>query len=224
VPNSLYLHKAKAVNRPAMDYSFLKGAAVGVALAAPVGPVGVLCIRRAIAKSRGEAFVTGLGAALGDTIFGAIGGLGLVVISEFVFQNELVFGLFGAAVLLVVGSITYRTPINLADGSYVDDGLWPDFVSAFTLTITNPWTLAAAISLFASIGAVNTSENPLQAVSLLAGLFIGSALWWLFLALLAGLARGQAARSGFTWLNKMSGGLLLGCGGVVLVTLAYRLL
>ena len=207
-----------------MDYSFFKGIAVGVALAAPVGPVGVLCIRRAIAHSRGEAFVTGLGAAIADTIFGAVGGLGLVVISDFVFENETVFGLFGAAVLLTVGMITYRSPINLSDGSYENKGLWPDFVSAFMLTITNPWTLAAAISLFAAIGAVNSNENPLQAASLISGLFVGSAAWWLSLSLIAGLARGRAARSGFTWLNRVSGGLLLGCGAAVLGTVAVRVL
>ena len=207
-----------------MDYSFLKGVAVGVALAAPVGPVGVLCIRRAIAHSRGEAFVTGLGAAIADTIFGAIGGLGLVVISDFVLENTTPFGLLGATVLLAVGLITYRTPINLSDGSYVNKGLWPDFVSAFVLTITNPWTLAAALSLFAGFGAVNLSEQPLEAVSLVSGLFVGSALWWLSLALMAGLARGQAAKSGFTWLNKVSGGILLLCGAAVLVILVVRLL
>src|SRR5882762_6646179 len=103
-------------DRPGMgsiisDVAFIRGGIAGFALAAPLGPVAILCIRRALARGQIEAVLAGLGAAVADTIFGAVAGLGITFISHFVIAHEVIIGLLGGGIVLGVGLITYRTPV-----------------------------------------------------------------------------------------------------------------
>src|SRR5262249_21290336 len=93
------------------DIAFVRGLTAGFALAARVGPVAMLCVRRALTRGRLQAFVAGLGAATADMIFGAVAGLGITVINVFVEDHQTAIGILGGIIVLCIGLATYRAPI-----------------------------------------------------------------------------------------------------------------
>ena len=110
------------------DFAFVRGLAAGFALAAPIGPVAMLCIRRALVLGRLQGFIAGLGAAFADMMFGAIAGLGLTVVSTFILAHEIAFGLIGGIIVLIVGLVTYRAPVEdilfaMRHSAGLEDGL-----------------------------------------------------------------------------------------------------
>src|SRR5579864_5010661 len=111
------------MNFAILQIAFVRGIIAGFALAAPMGPVAMLCVRRAITRGRVQAFITGLGAALADMLFGAAAGLGITVINAFVTNYETAIGLIGGIIVLVIGLATYRAPITLAHGSATVESL-----------------------------------------------------------------------------------------------------
>lgn len=203
--------------------AFVRGAVVGFALAAPMGPVAVLCIRRALARGRLQAFIAGLGAALADMVFGAVAGLGLTVISTFIMDYETVIGIVGGTLVLGLGITTYRTPVVMTDGNVLVKSLRRDFAAAFTMAITNPATMIAAIGVFAAFGPIDIHTSPGRAFWLVFGVLIGSALWWLILAAVAATLRARFIASGLRWLNRVSGSIIGLSGAVVLITVFAKL-
>jgi len=204
------------------DSAFIRGLAVGFALAAPVGPVAVLCIRRALARGQFQAFIAGLGAAVADMLFGAVAGLGLTVISSFVMNYQVLIGLFGGLLVLVLGISTYRTPVIVNEGTMVVKSLRRDFIAAFTMAVTNPATLIAAAGVFAAFGPVDITTEPLTGLWLVLGVFLGSAVWWLILAAIVTTLRGRFLDKGLPWLNRISGSIIAASGVLVLVVTAYH--
>lgn len=213
-----------AIAPPFLDLAFVRGVMVGFALAAPMGPVAVLCIRRALARGRLQAFVAGLGAALADMAFGAVAGLGITVISAFILDNEMIIGLFGGMLVLALGLNTYRTPVAIADGNIVVKSLRRDFVAAFTMAMTNPATMIAAAGVFAAFGPVDIHTAPVTAFLLVTGVFAGSGLWWLILALVVTTLRDRFVTKGLLWLNRISGGVIALSGAIVLAAMAIKML
>jgi len=207
-----------------LDMAFVRGAVVGLALAAPVGPVAVLCIRRALACGPFQAFVAGLGAAVADMVFGAIAGLGLTVISAFIMSHEIVIALIGGAVVFGLGISTYRTPVVMTNGNVVVKSLRRDFAAAFTMAITNPATMIAAIGVFAAFGPIYIEDSLARAFWLVAGVFVGSAAWWLILAGIATTMRGRFIGGGLPLLNKISGGVITLSGTAVLIFALTKIL
>jgi threonine/homoserine/homoserine lactone efflux protein len=200
------------------SFLFLRGLAIGFALAAPLGPVGVLCIRRALAVGRAAAFVAGLGAALADTIFGAMAGLGLTFISSFLLSHQLVIRLIGGSFLILLGVRGWRdaTP---DEAPQFNGGLMKDFVATFLLTLSNPATILAAFGVFAALGAIDL-DSPSAASLLILGVFFGSTLWWLILAAAAGALRSRCTPQRLRLLNRLASLLLLLLGSAILVSAA----
>lgn len=207
-----------------LDTAFVRGLAVGFALAAPMGPVAVLCVRRALARGQLQAFVAGLGAALADMAFGAVAGLGLTVISAFVLNYEMFIGLVGGLLVIALGVSTYRAPVLVSEGAVVVKSLRRDFAAAFTMAITNPATMIAAAGVFAAFGPVDVATAPLTALWLVLGVFSGSAIWWIILAAAVTTLRGRFIKTGLPWLNRISGGIIALSGAAVLAATAFRLL
>lgn len=205
------------------NLAFVRGIAVGFALAAPVGPVAVLCIRRALARGYLQAFSAGLGAALADMAFGAVAGLGLTVISKFVLDNEIIIGLLGGTLVLAMGITTYRAPVLVTEGEIAVKSLRRDFAASFTMAITNPATMIAAAGVFAAFGGVDMYTEPARAFWLVVGVFAGSALWWMILAGAVSTLRGRFVRGGLPWLNRISGSIIAASGLVVLAATLMHL-
>lgn len=179
----------------------LRGMAIGLAIAAPVGPVGLLCIRRALADGRRAAFVAGLGAAVADTFYGAVAGFGLSFVTGFLIAQQTVLKLIGGAFLLLIAWRTWNARPVLVPTPARGPGMVKDFLSALAITATNPGTVFAFLGVFAAMGAGGAGGAGSGWVVL--GVFLGSTAWWLFLAAAAG-----AVRSCFSplWLRRLNQG------------------
>jgi threonine/homoserine/homoserine lactone efflux protein len=207
---------------PITDVAFIRGLIAGVALAAPLGPVAVLCIRRGLARGRTQCFLAGLGAAVADAIFGSIAGLGITYISSLVMEYESLIGIVGGVVLLIVGTGTYRTPVSHITGEIQVQELWRDIMAAFTMAITNPATMLGAAAIFAVFGPIDLHTQPIKAFWLVAGVFGGSAGWWLILSQAVGTFRQRFVEGGLPRLNKICGIIIAACGAAVLAGVGYH--
>lgn len=200
------------------SYLFLRGLAIGFALAAPVGPVGILCIRRALADGRYAAFIAGLGAACADTFYGAVAGLGLTVISSFLMDHTTALRLVGGSFLVILGAHTWRSPPSITPQPTTGPGLVRDFISTFLITLSNPATILASMGVFAAIGALGAGNGSSSGVLIL-GVFSGSTLWWLVLSAMAGAARSKFTPHWLARLNHVSGAALMIFGVAILASL-----
>jgi len=198
----------------------LKGVLVGIIIAVPAGPVGVLCIRRTVFHGRLAGFLSGLGAASADAVFGIIAVFGLTVVSDWLLDYQDWLRVGGAGFLLYIG-ISAFTAAPLAGRQALRDpeGLLADYASAFALTITNPITILAFVAIFASIGFSGAEATLGRAAILVLGVWLGSLLWWAGLAFGAGMVRLSFDRHHLVWINRGSGGILVVCGVALLGSL-----
>jgi threonine/homoserine/homoserine lactone efflux protein len=219
-----------------MDPSlFFRSVLIGLAIAAPVGPVGVLCIRRSLAYGRASGFASGLGAATADAVYGGIAAFGLTVVVDLILGQRVTLQVVGGAFLIYLGLRTIyekpRSPIIFPQVSLDHDrhparrsvswrALGHDYGSTFLLTLTNPMTILSFAAIFAGLGATTVRGGGILVV---AGVFLGSALWWLALSLVTGWLHGKLTGSGFLrWINRVSGGIILVYGILALANLLWR--
>ncbi len=161
----------------------LQGFAIGFAVAAPVGPIGLLCIRRSILDGRLTGFVTGLGAAFGDAIYGLVAALGLTSVTGFVGHHGPACELAGGLCLLVLGLAMARSrPRPRPAGTVHAPNLTAAFASAAAITLANPMTVAAFLGIFTGLGPGLTASGIAPVSWLVLGVFLGSAAWWLILS------------------------------------------
>jgi len=196
-----------------MEFTFLlRGLAIGFSIAAPVGPIGVLCIRRTLADGWSAGLVSGLGAASADAIYGCIAGFGLAFISNFLVSQQIWLRLIGGGFLCYLGLKTLLA--KPAEQAPVDkrNGLLGAYGSTFILTLTNPMTIISFAAIFAGLGLANTRGNYVSAAVLVLGVFTGSALWWLILSSGVGIFRARFNLHGMQWVNRISGVIIIGFG------------
>lgn len=185
---------------------FLRAFIIGISIAAPVGPIGVLCIRRTLANGRAAGFISGMGAATADMVYGAIAAFGLTAITNLLVDNAFWLKLIGGLFLLYLGIKTFFEKPAEKPAEASQDGLLSMFTSTFVLTITNPMTIIAFAAIFAGtmLGAIMGS--PLVMV---AGVFAGSAFWWLTLSFIVGLMRNRLNQTHIAWINRISGAIIV---------------
>jgi threonine/homoserine/homoserine lactone efflux protein len=195
----------------------LRGLAAGLIIAAPVGPVNVLCIRRTLEKGWKSGIVSGLGAALADTLYGAVAGFSISLVIQFVVREEFWIRLIGGILLMGIGAAYYcKAPVSLEEGK--DGSANSDLVSALLLTVTNPTTVLSFLAVLATLGLGR--HRPLWQTSfLVAGIFCGSMAWWTILASGVNLLRGKVTDSGMRWMNRVAG-IAIGAFGLVNVVLS----
>jgi threonine/homoserine/homoserine lactone efflux protein len=187
---------------------FLPGALIGLSIAAPVGPIGVLCIRRSLTHGRTVGFVSGLGAATADAVYALIAALGLTALTRALVAHTAWLQLAGGAFMLGLGLSLLRAPPRPAESAAgARTSLLAAFASTFALTLTNPMTILSFIGIFAGLGAETFSGG-----TAVLGVFLGSAAWWLFLATAAGWFSGRLQRGGLRVVNIASGVIIAGFG------------
>jgi threonine/homoserine/homoserine lactone efflux protein len=191
----------------------LKSLLLGLSIAAPVGPIGILCIRRSLVDGRIAGLICGLGAATADAIYGGLGAFALHGISEWLVRGRVWMALAGSAFLLYLGVRIFRSgpPVAMATSA---SGA---FLSTLLLTLANPLTILSFAAAFAGIGAGAVGYGGIA--TMLVGVFVGSAVWWLALTSVAGAARGRLTPAVFVAINRVSGALLVGFGLYMLVSL-----
>ena len=204
-----------------MDLTFLlRGLVIGFSIAAPVGPIGVLCIRQTLARGRLAGLVSGLGTATADAIYGCVAGLGLTFISNILINRQLWLHLAGGLFLCYLGiKIFLEKPSNraaLASG----DSIVRIYASTFFLTLTNPMTILSFVAIFAGLGLASTAGNIMSAGALILGVFAGSALWWLILSCGVDMLRDKFDLRGLQWVNRISGSIITGFGLFALLSAA----
>jgi threonine/homoserine/homoserine lactone efflux protein len=199
---------------------FLRGLAIGFSIAAPVGPIGVLCIRRTLAEGRTSGFISGLGAATADGLYGFVAGFGLTFLSDLLIQQQIWIRLIGGLFLCTLGLKTFFAPPAQEGASVKGKGLAAAYASTFMLTLTNPMTILAFAAIFAGLGVGTTGGNYPAAGVLVTGVFAGSAIWWLFLSGAVGLFRRSISPAGMRWINRISGLIITAFGVAALVSLA----
>ncbi|RPJ25803.1 MAG: LysE family translocator [Chloroflexi bacterium] len=195
---------------------FVRGLVIGFSIAAPVGPVGVLCIRRTLADGRSSGLVSGLGAATADAIYGSVAGFGLTFISGILIDQQTWLRLFGGLFLCYLGIKTLFSKPAEQEAKVARAGLFGSYVSTFLLTVTNPLTILSFAAIFAGLGLANTSGNYISAMILVLGVFLGSALWWLLLVGGVSLFREKFNTQGLLWVNRISGVVITAFGIIAL--------
>jgi threonine/homoserine/homoserine lactone efflux protein len=216
-----------------MDYIYLivSGIVIGLIVAVPIGPVNLICIRRTLAYGPLNGFVSGLGAAVGDTVFAIVTGFGLTVIAQLIEGYSSYLELAGGAMLVYFGAHTFLDKIEarlddkLASREKGTSTLARAMVSTFALTITNPATLLGFAALFAGLGGLAGGHpNLLSAAFVVIGVAGGSSLWWLALTTFVGLFHRSINDHVMMLINRVSGIAVIGFGIAVLIHLAIKLL
>jgi threonine/homoserine/homoserine lactone efflux protein len=188
---------------------FLKGLAFGFILAATVGPMWILCLRRTLAQGPFIGFMSGMGIAAADGIYGTVAAFGITAVSEALLRYSFWIGLVGAGFLLYLG-VNALLARPALDGE-PERALGPagSFLSTLGLTLANPPTILAFAAIFAGLGLVSSADYKTAAL-VVAGVFLGSAAWWTLLPLGAGALRGRIGPRLFRAINIISGLSILG--------------
>lgn len=188
---------------------FAKGLAFGFLLAATVGPMWVLCLRRTLASGALTGFVSGMGIAAADGFYGAVAAFGLTAISGFLLGYSFWIGAVGAAFLFYLGIKALLSHPALEEGKDDRPNLATAFFSTLGLTLANPPTILAFAAVFAGLGLVSTSDYA-AAGWIVLGVFLGSAAWWVILAGAAGRLRHRLGARVLRGINVVSGISILG--------------
>lgn len=194
-----------------MDTSFfIKGLIIGFLIAAPVGPIGILCIRRTLTHGRLHGFASGLGAAAADTIYGFIAAFSLTFISDYLVAHQTLFRIIGAVFICTLGIRTFLSHTNTRSKSPAASDLAADFSTTFVLTLMNPITILAFTAVFAGVG-IEHSTHSLEGF-LVAGVFAGAASWWFLVTTVAGLFHRKISSENILWLTRISGVIIIAFG------------
>lgn len=195
------------------------GMIIGFSIAAPIGPIGLLCIRKTLQYGRLSGFISGVGAAVASMLYGAIAAFGLTVIMNLFLCSQFWLHLFGGGILIYLG-ITIGLAKPPENGKVVyQANLFKDFLSTFFLNLTNPLTIFSYLAVFAGLGVVNTQENYVNAFSMVLGVFLGATLWWFILSEIVSLFKKKLSHTALVWINRLAGALIVCFGLFALISM-----
>ncbi len=206
--------------------AFARGFLIGLSIAAAVGPISLLCIRKTLTDGRLAGFVCGMGAATADGLYGFVAAFGLTWVSDLLVEQQAWLRLLGGLFLVYLGARTFLDGKVEATGPTATPdtaGLAKSYASTFVLTVANPMTILSFAAIFAGLGLGETGGGYASASVLVSGDFGGSALWWLVLSTGVGLVRSKLGPVALRWINRASGALILGFGVVSLGGLLDKL-
>lgn len=206
----------------------MKGVVIGLVIASPVGPIGFLCISRTLEYGPMVGLATGFGAAVADAVYGAVAAFGLLQVAVALSEHDTLLRIGGGLVLCAIGlrSLVTAGRVRGADeephGSWeqaLEDGgvrlgrkLAVTFGSVFLLTLANPATILSFVAIFAALGWAEAAASNGDAGLLVAGVFVGSSLWWLGLSIATSLFRDRMNDSQRVWIQRLSGVAIFGFG------------
>jgi threonine/homoserine/homoserine lactone efflux protein len=197
---------------------FLKGIAIGFAMAVPVGPIGIMCIRKTLTEGRLRGMIIGFGAATADLLYGSVAAFGLTIISDTLISQKFWIRLVGGALLLFLGIRTFRAKPTDPKRHINTSGMLRSYLTTLFLTLTNPLTIFAFIAVFAALG-LGDGLSYFSASLLVAGVFIGSSLWFLILSSGSLFFRERLDLVGLSWVNKIAGILIIISGVIAIGSL-----
>ncbi len=199
---------------------FIKGFIIGISIAAPVGPIGVLCIQRTLAGGKLYGMSTGFGAATADAIYGLIAAFGLTFISNLLAEQQNWFRFLGGIFLCYLGVRAFLSRPKNQSGSERNYSYITAYGTTFLLTLTNPMTILSFAAIFAGLGLMSSTTSYLSASLLVIGVFTGSSVWWLILSGSTGMLREKFNQSKLGWVNKISGVIISAFGLFAIISSA----
>ena len=195
---------------------FIQGVVLGFSIAAPVGPIGVLCIRRTLAHGMLSGLISGLGAATADAVYGFIAVFGVSAVAVLLLDYQTYLRFVGGLFLLYIGYKTFKARPSTSTGQVTEkaknEGLLKAYVSTLLLTITNPLTILSFAAIFTGLGVGAKGVPYISAYFLVGGVFIGSMLWWLSLSIMVTLLRHNFSQKRLKLVNEISGIIIVGFG------------
>jgi threonine/homoserine/homoserine lactone efflux protein len=203
----------------------IEGTAIGFLIAIPVGPAAALCIRRSITVGAVAGYMTGIGAALGDAVFGAVAAFGLSFVEKFVAEREAWLLGIGGVILVIMGWTTMRHRPRSVGDPVADDREHQVAThlhyasSSFFITVFNPVTVMAFGAAFASRNLAGVGASLADAALLVCAVFCGALAWWTIICAASVSLRARFTGAGLLWLNRVSGAVILGFGLVALISL-----
>ena len=204
-----------------MPYAFfLKGFVIGFSIAAPVGPIGILCIRRSLNHGPRAGFVTGAGAATADAVYGSIAAFGLAAFAEFLVGQRFWLQLVGGIFLCGLGMRSWWKSHLPESAAPTEGSLAAAYVSTLFVTLSNPMTILSFAAVFAGFGLANNPSTA-TAATLVAGVFLGSAIWWLILSQGIGFLRTQWTGLCVKFIDRASA-CIMGGFGLASIWAAFR--
>jgi threonine/homoserine/homoserine lactone efflux protein len=195
----------------------IRGLIVGFTIAAAVGPISLLVIRRTLAHGRVYGLASGLGVATADASYGGIAAFGLTAVSAVLLSNRVALGVVGGAIIVWLGLRTFLTVPGEAAVATERPGLASAYGSIYALTMTNPMTILAFAAVFAGFGFASGATTFGDAAMLTVGVWAGSSMWWVGLTAVVGWLRGRLTMRGLVWINRLSGTALMAFGLLAIV-------
>ena len=187
--------------------AFWQAVWIGLAIAAPVGPIGLLVIQRTLDHGRAVGLATGLGAAVADACYGAVGAFGVAVVMNALQAARVPLAVFGGALLLWLAWRSWSAvPAEQAADVRAAPGLGSSFAATFVLTLSNPATILSFIAIFGAMGA--RQSGPVSPLPMVLGVLLGSALWWLVLSAAVARLRHHIDVRARRWVGRISALLL----------------
>ncbi|MDP3915419.1 MAG: LysE family transporter [Bacteroidota bacterium] len=184
-----------------------KGILIGLLVSIPLGPIGVLVIQRTVNKNRLAGLLSGMGAALSDTVYAIIAGFSLTFLVDFIREHEILFQTIGALVVLGLGiHIFFKDPVtDLQRNRLRGNTHFKDIISSFLVTFSNPLTVFVFLAVFTSSGVAVSLEQPYHSFFVILGVFTGAFLWWFSLSGIVSLFRHKINLRILWWINKTAG-------------------
>lgn len=201
-------------------YFIIQGMLIGIIVAVPVGPLGLLCINRALAMGALCGLFSGLGVASADALAALMAALGISFVSNVITEYQTFLRLAGGVFLCYLGWQIYCTTPKAPSAAKSVNGLMNAYGTTFFLTFSNPVTILSFIAIYAGWHVPSLQGKYLAAALLAFGVFLGSALWWIGLFIGINLSHGKFSLQTLGWVHRVSGALILGFGLVVLLSLS----
>ncbi len=202
---------------------FLKGFVIGMIIAVPVGPIGLLCVNRTLSKGPLYGLASGFGIATADAISGGVVVLGLTFVSSFLLAEMLWLRLIGGFFLCYLGFKIFLTepkPRSMIDKE--NNNLLAAYASTLLLTFSNPLTLLSFVAIYAGWGVEDLSAHRFLAAVLMLGIFCGSASWWVALSGGMPVVRVMFTHDGLRWIHRVSGAIIAAFGFIILLSLTQN--
>lgn len=200
----------------------IKGIIIGLSVSIPLGPIGIICIQRTLAKGKLSGFISGLGAGFADTFYSVLAGLGITIIVDFLIEHHVIFQAIGGIFLLYLGIKTfYKNPIKQFRQPQGKSNLIGDFLSTFLLTISNPLALFLFIGVFAAIGFMDSKFDNFTLAYIISGVAIGTSAWWFILSTIVNVFRHKIRIRSLNWINKIAGVVIFVFGVVAIISLFF---
>ena len=201
-------------------FHVLQGVLIGLVVAVPVGPMGLLCINRSLMLGPLAGLASGLGVATGDALAAGIAALGISLVSNFLSEYQFLLRFVGGIFLCVIGYRIFRTEPAVKVPTISNNGLLGAYATTFFLTSSNPVTILSFIAIYAGWHVPTLEGHYLSAALLMTGVFIGSGLWWVILFTGLTLFRLNISHGFLGWIHRVSGAVIVAFGVTVLLSLS----